>query len=68
MLARNDSIAAGGNDARSTQRPPGPRRAPRIAVLLSVLLLVLLVPSASAKVERTDYSAFQFPMVWPGSE
>ena len=43
------------------------RYRPQIAVLLSVLLLVLLVPSASAKVERTDYSAFQFPMGFPGT-
>jgi hypothetical protein len=40
----------------------------RVSVLLSVLLLVLLVPSASAGVVRTDYSAFQFPMGFPGTE
>ena len=43
------------------------RRRTRVSVLLSALLLVLLVPSASAKVERTDYSAFQFPMGFPGT-
>ena len=43
------------------------RRRTRISVLLSVLLLVLVVPTASAGVERTDYSAFQFPMGWPGT-
>ena len=41
------------------------RRRAGVSVLLSVLLLMLLVPSASAKVERTDYSAFQFPAGWP---
>jgi hypothetical protein len=41
------------------------RRRAGISVLLSVLLLVLVVPSASAKVVRTDYSAFQFPAGWP---
>ena len=40
----------------------------RISVLLSVLLLVLVVPTASAGVVRTDYSAFQFPMGFPGTE
>ena len=43
------------------------RRRTRVSVLLSVLLLVLVVPTASAGVERTDYSAFQFPMGWPGT-
>ena len=43
------------------------RRRARVSVLLSVLLLVLVVPSASAKAERTDYSAFQFPMGFPGT-
>jgi hypothetical protein len=43
------------------------RRRARVSVLLSVLLLVLVVPTASAKVERTAYSAFQFPAGWPGS-
>jgi len=43
------------------------RRRTRVSVLLSVLLLVLLVPSASAKVERTAYTAFQFPMGFPGT-
>ena len=45
-------------------------RRPRagVSVLLSVLLLVLLVPSASAGVVRTDYSAFQFPMGYPGTD
>jgi hypothetical protein len=41
------------------------RRRAGISVLLSALVLVLVVPSASAKVERTDYSAFQFPAGWP---
>ena len=43
------------------------RRRAGVSVLLSVLLLVLLVPSASAGVVRTDYSAFQFPMGFPGT-
>jgi hypothetical protein len=43
------------------------RRRTRVSVLLSVLLLVLVVPTASAKVERTDYSAFHFPAGWPGT-
>jgi hypothetical protein len=43
------------------------RRRTRVSVLLSVLLLVLVVPTASAKVVRTDYSAFQFPAGWPGT-
>ena len=41
------------------------RRPTRISVLLSVLLLVLVVPTASAKLERTNYSAFHFPAGWP---
>jgi hypothetical protein len=44
------------------------RRRTRVSVLLSVLLLVLVVPTASAGVVRTDYSGFQFPMGWPGTD
>jgi hypothetical protein len=44
------------------------RRRTRVSVLLSVLLLVLVVPTASAGVVRTDYSAFQFPMGYPGTD
>jgi hypothetical protein len=41
------------------------RRRTRVSVLLSVLLLVLVVPTASAGVVRTDYSAAHFPAGWP---
>ena len=43
------------------------RRRTRVSVLLAVLMIVLVVPTASAGVVRTDYSAFQFPMGFPGT-
>jgi hypothetical protein len=43
------------------------RRRAQISALLSVLLLALLVPTASAGVVRSDYTAFMFPAGWPNS-
>lgn len=41
------------------------RRTAAFSALLSVLLLASLITSASAKVARTPYSAFNFPAGWP---